>query len=162
MFTCPVCCYAGMTDPPEDYNICECCGTEFGNDDEIKSHHQLRVAWVTAGSPWFYGIPPMNWDPHIQLQTNIYKAMWATNYYANFGQLLYAPSLNSNQVFIQPSDTNLPFANIPHVIVVGSPFSSKSHIVTYEIVSDSFEDQFPQHQVIEFSASRDRELALAS
>lgn len=53
-FTCPVCFYDKMSYPPKDYSICMRCGTEFGNDDEFKSHEELRQDWEDAGKPFFY------------------------------------------------------------------------------------------------------------
>jgi hypothetical protein len=67
MFTCPVCYFTGMQDPPMDYNICECCGTEFGNDDEIHSHEELRSKWIADGAKWFFGSAPIGWNPWKQL-----------------------------------------------------------------------------------------------
>jgi hypothetical protein len=67
MYKCPVCYFAEMTDPLEDYNICECCGTEFGNDDEIKTHFQLRQEWIAAGCTWFDGLAPALWNAQRQL-----------------------------------------------------------------------------------------------
>jgi hypothetical protein len=66
-FTCPVCFYDKLHEPPRDYNICECCGTEFGNDDEENSHEVLRQRWISAGAKWFYRTPPANWNPWQQL-----------------------------------------------------------------------------------------------
>ncbi len=68
MFTCPVCFYLEMPDPPQDYHICPCCGTEFGNDDQDLTYTQLRNQWVNAGTPWFFGQPPHGWDPQAQLK----------------------------------------------------------------------------------------------
>ena len=42
-YRCPVCFFDEMPDPPRDYNICPCCGTEFGNDDVEYSYAELRV-----------------------------------------------------------------------------------------------------------------------
>lgn len=67
MYTCPVCFYDGLGEPPVNYNICDCCGTEFGNDDEERTHRQLRQEWVDAGAKWFFGVPPMGWNPWSQL-----------------------------------------------------------------------------------------------
>lgn len=53
-FTCPVCSFDKMPWPPEDYNICHQCGTEFGNDDAEHTHAELRKAWVDAGSKFWY------------------------------------------------------------------------------------------------------------
>ena len=67
MFTCPVCFYDKLEDPPSDYNICECCGTEFENDDCDTSHDELRDKWVKNGARWFFGAAPMGWNPWAQL-----------------------------------------------------------------------------------------------
>jgi hypothetical protein len=56
-----------MSYPPREYNICECCGTEFENDDEYSSHDQLRQEWIDAGTPWFFGQPPFAWSAWTQL-----------------------------------------------------------------------------------------------
>jgi len=67
MFTCPVCYYAALQEPPRDYNICECCGTEFGVDDEFCSYAELREKWIQAGAQWFFRTPPVSWNPWVQL-----------------------------------------------------------------------------------------------
>jgi hypothetical protein len=64
---CPVCAYPDMPYPPADYNICPCCGTEFGNDDAILSFDNLRNQWINNGAHWFYGEPPQGWNPYFQL-----------------------------------------------------------------------------------------------
>jgi hypothetical protein len=56
-----------MQDPPMDYNICECCGTEFGNDDEMYSHEELRAKWIEGGATWFFKSAPIGWNPWTQL-----------------------------------------------------------------------------------------------
>jgi hypothetical protein len=67
MYTCPVCYFARMVDPPKDYNICVCCGTEFGNDDESRTHAQLRQHWISSGAKWFFRESPPLWNPWKQL-----------------------------------------------------------------------------------------------
>jgi hypothetical protein len=67
MFTCPVCFYNRLQDPPEDYNICVCCGTEFGNDDEFRTYTELRQHWIATGAKWFFCEPPLFWNPWKQL-----------------------------------------------------------------------------------------------
>jgi len=62
-----VCFYDGLQEPAHDYNICDCCGTEFGNDDELLSSSALRERWVEKGAKWFFGEPPANWQPWVQL-----------------------------------------------------------------------------------------------
>lgn len=66
-YRCPVCMYAALPYPPSDYHICPCCGTEFGNDDAEDTHEQLRQSWVEHGTHWFFGDPPPNWNPWLQL-----------------------------------------------------------------------------------------------
>jgi len=68
--TCPVCGYDGLEDPPTDYNICECCGAEFGYHDAGRSHEELRQQWIAAGMQWHNLImpPPPNWNPRRQLE----------------------------------------------------------------------------------------------
>jgi hypothetical protein len=72
MYTCPVCFFDGMTEPPQDYYICECCGTEFGTDDEMRSHSELRTEWLALGAKWFYGQPPTGWNPWKQSRIPAY------------------------------------------------------------------------------------------
>ena len=69
-YTCPVCGYDGMPDPPADFEICPCCGTEFGNDDFDATHEELRARWVAGGARWWYTpeAPPAGWDPSEQLR----------------------------------------------------------------------------------------------
>lgn len=59
--------FAGLPYPPANYEICPCCGTEFGNDDAQFSHEQLRSAWLQRGAPWFFGNPPQGWNEEQQL-----------------------------------------------------------------------------------------------
>lgn len=66
-YTCPVCLYVEMPYPPADYDICPCCGTEFGNDDADFSYEQLRERWIRSGARWFFGNPPPGWNPWMQL-----------------------------------------------------------------------------------------------
>jgi hypothetical protein len=66
-FTCTVCFYEGLDSPPRNYEICPCCGTEFGSDDEILTHAQLREQWIRRSGPWFFGAPPKLWNPWLQL-----------------------------------------------------------------------------------------------
>ncbi len=69
---CPVCGY-GMDDPPADYNICPCCGTEFGHHDINSPIPNLRVAWLRSGAKWWSTVdaPPPGWDPYVQLENLI-------------------------------------------------------------------------------------------
>jgi len=68
-YSCPVCGFSEMPYPPIDYNICPCCGTEFGLDDAETNHAELRTAWLRRGAPWFSDeLPPApTWNPYVQL-----------------------------------------------------------------------------------------------
>lgn len=51
---CPVCGFDAMPDAAEAGNICPCCGTEFGYDDDLGvTYEELRVRWEQSGMPWF-------------------------------------------------------------------------------------------------------------
>jgi hypothetical protein len=68
--TCPVCGYSGEVDfRPRDYQICACCGTEFGYDDRVLTNDQLRAQWLSKGCPWFdLDEPrPVGWNAYDQL-----------------------------------------------------------------------------------------------
>lgn len=67
MYTCPVCFFDQMPDPDKDFNICPCCGTEFGNDDVDVSHAELRADWIHSGAQWFFGVPPVGWNRWLQV-----------------------------------------------------------------------------------------------
>jgi hypothetical protein len=68
-YRCPVCFYPSLPLPPEDHNICLCCGTEFGFDDFDSTFDELRDRWVRDQMPWFSReFPaPVDWDPRKQL-----------------------------------------------------------------------------------------------
>jgi hypothetical protein len=51
-YTCPVCGFKELEEPPEDFNICPCCGTEFGYHDVGHSDRELRNAWLKKGGMW--------------------------------------------------------------------------------------------------------------
>jgi transcription initiation factor IIE alpha subunit len=55
---CPVCDYAGLDGPPENWQICPQCGTEFGYDDATKTHQQLREEWERGGRQWWSEYEP--------------------------------------------------------------------------------------------------------
>ena len=61
-YTCPVCAYDQMDQPPSGWNICSCCGTEFEYDDASRTHEELRRDWVQNGAKWFseYDMPVMD------------------------------------------------------------------------------------------------------
>ena len=66
---CPVCLYTKLPYPPNNYNICPCCGTEFGNDDALLTHAELRYRWIDSGAKWNSRVvlPPPGWDAVGQL-----------------------------------------------------------------------------------------------
>jgi hypothetical protein len=69
LFTCPVCGFAGLTEPPYDdhgcasFDICPSCGTEFGYDDAKQSYEELRRRWLASGALWWSQTtkPPLGW-----------------------------------------------------------------------------------------------------
>src|SRR5438132_103944 len=67
--TCPVCGYDHLEFPPANFSICACCGTEFGYDDRVLTHDELRRRWVQRGCPWFDldESKPVAWNPYMQL-----------------------------------------------------------------------------------------------
>lgn len=70
--TCLICGYSGDLEfTPRDYQICGCCGTEFGASDRILSHAELRQLWIDDGFPWFDAKEPKpsGWDPLVQLES---------------------------------------------------------------------------------------------
>lgn len=71
---CLVCGF-GMGDPPQDFNICPCCGTEFGYMDVAPDRaarlSELRQFWIAGGMKWWneYSPAPLDWNPAEQLKT---------------------------------------------------------------------------------------------
>ena len=76
MNTCPVCGYNQLNKQPYEgtipsYEICPCCGFEFGFDDysEGWSHKRYRDKWILSGMVWFDPkLKPINWDAKQQLK----------------------------------------------------------------------------------------------
>jgi hypothetical protein len=68
-YICPVCGYNELTEPPENFSICPSCGTEFGYDDDMASHDELRNRWIASGAKWWSidESPPEFWSPISQL-----------------------------------------------------------------------------------------------
>ena len=66
-----------MPHPPSDYHICPSCGTEFGLDDDLVTHEELRNRWLSAGAPWFSRFDgyqePCDWNPWDQLDRAGYE-----------------------------------------------------------------------------------------
>ena len=67
--TCPVCGYPALEVPPADFEICPCCGIEFGYDDARRSHAELRAEWIRGGCRWWdpTNPPPAGWDGAAQV-----------------------------------------------------------------------------------------------
>ncbi|MDR2092390.1 MAG: hypothetical protein LBP58_03595, partial [Azoarcus sp.] len=72
---CRVCGYK-LTDPSwgidgnsPTWEICPCCGTEFGYEDcTLMSVRKRREEWILKGKKWFdIQKMPINWDCNIQL-----------------------------------------------------------------------------------------------
>lgn len=103
MFTCPVCYYDQLEEPATDYNICECCGTEFGTDDDGRSWDQLRAEWIRCGARWFLDDPPPLWNPFKQLLVANFMPSYATGVTVSS----HAPSIER---IIQQDAKNLPYA----------------------------------------------------
>ena len=68
-YLCPVCGFNELLDPPEDYNICPSCGTEFGLHEWMHTYDELRARWLASGPRWHsLAWPrPENWNPYQQL-----------------------------------------------------------------------------------------------
>lgn len=66
----PYCQFFG--DP--SYEVCTCCGFEFGNDDEpgtgaAMSFKEYRIDWIKRGCPWFTPSQrPKDWNLSKQLR----------------------------------------------------------------------------------------------
>lgn len=52
------------------YEICICCGVEFGNEDyTIDSVRLYRKRWIENGSNWFFSkFKPVDWDMEKQFE----------------------------------------------------------------------------------------------
>ena len=73
---CPVCGFEEFNDlsVKDEYGcptfeICPCCGTEFGYSDATRSHEELRQDWLNKGAKWWdESEPPLGWNPYKQLE----------------------------------------------------------------------------------------------
>ena len=71
IYQCPVCGFIGLTRPAysaggeSSFEICPCCGVQFGYDDVSLSFEELRSRWIQRGMHWSSTAftPPDNWDP---------------------------------------------------------------------------------------------------
>lgn len=70
-------CGLGQLDPPwgddgtcPTYEICDCCGVEFGYEDAtVEGVKRARSEWLGKGAPWFSAeARPSNWDVEAQLR----------------------------------------------------------------------------------------------
>lgn len=77
MFICPVCGYDKLTEEPYDrdgnpsYEVCDCCGFEFGFDDGSAGHtfQDYLQKWIENRAQWFKeNAKPENWDLQKQLE----------------------------------------------------------------------------------------------
>jgi hypothetical protein len=68
-YICPVCAYRDLEFPPTEDMICPCCGTQFGLDDDVVSHQELRDNWINSGTKWYseYMAAPRGWSARRQL-----------------------------------------------------------------------------------------------
>lgn len=68
-YTCPVCGYDNLEDPPSHHEICPSCGTQFGYHDFTRSHESLRLAWISKHMPWHSAVDekPVGWNALVQL-----------------------------------------------------------------------------------------------
>jgi hypothetical protein len=78
-YICPVCGFDKLVSPPSDekgnesYDICSCCGFEYGVDDFnyglVNAFEKYRRDWVDNGAEWFYpSFRPINWNIDKQLK----------------------------------------------------------------------------------------------
>ncbi len=74
-YICPVCGYEELEESPYDkygcssFEICPCCGIEFGYHDSNMSNDQLRQKWIDTGMNWHSTTDnhPKDWNPNIQI-----------------------------------------------------------------------------------------------
>jgi hypothetical protein len=75
-YICPVCGYPDLDEAPYDaqsnpsYNICSCCGFEYGFDDGSKKNtfKEFREKWIYEGCNWFTKEKkPIGWSLEKQL-----------------------------------------------------------------------------------------------
>ena len=77
---CPICNYDKLKEPPYNeygdgsYEICPCCGFEFGVDDfpeKEKCQTEWRMRWINDGYKWWskHINPPQDWNPQKQLES---------------------------------------------------------------------------------------------
>jgi hypothetical protein len=68
-YNCPVCGYPDLQEKPINHEICPSCGTQFGYEDFLRSHTDLRQEWLANGAKWFLeGYEPPYWNGYTQLE----------------------------------------------------------------------------------------------
>ena len=60
----------GKDDQSPTFNICECCGVEFGYEDcNIEAIHAFRKKWLQEGNKWWnQKAQPQNWSLEEQMK----------------------------------------------------------------------------------------------
>ena len=60
----------GEDEETPSFEICPCCGVEFGNEDyAIASIRHYRENWLKKGGKWFnYRLKPDDWNIEIQMK----------------------------------------------------------------------------------------------
>lgn len=63
-------CPWGEDDRTPSFNICDCCGVEFGYEDATPiAIKKYREKWMSSGSKWWNEkVRPKNWNLIIQLK----------------------------------------------------------------------------------------------
>lgn len=76
-YYCPICGLPlgdfapwGKDDKTPTYDICPCCGVEWGNEDyTLESRTEYRNKWLADGAKWFEpSKKPVNWNVEEQLK----------------------------------------------------------------------------------------------
>lgn len=80
LYTCPVCCYPALDEPPVNHAICPCCGTHFAYDDANTAHAVLRRDWLDAGACWFDDYDPCPREGLSMITAYIEAAMALAQY----------------------------------------------------------------------------------
>ena len=59
----------GIDDKTPSFEICECCGVEFGYEDgTVTAAKRYRKKWISSGAEWFNRkFQPRDWDLKQQL-----------------------------------------------------------------------------------------------
>src|SRR5690242_9627568 len=73
---CPVCGYDRLPRPAyhesgaASFQICPCCGVQFGYEDTRFPHAALRRIWLEGGGTWYSDAtqPPDDWNAMQQLR----------------------------------------------------------------------------------------------